>query len=143
MLYFLPGKALKGEWMDVRILDVGQCGFDHAAIHAFLQHVMPVVVDAAGTAQEAEKLLHIHRYNLVLINRILDRDGSSGIELIEQLRQIPNCPPLMLVSNLPDAQARAMAAGALQGFGKSTIHLPQVAEHLQAVLAAGHVQETQ
>ena len=123
--------------MHVRILDVGQCGFDHAAINDFLQHMMPMTVDAAGTAQETEKLLQVNRYNLVLINRILDSDDSSGIDLIKQLRQIPNCPPLMLVSNLHDAQAKAVAAGALQGFGKSTIHLPQVAEHLRAVLTAG------
>ena len=88
-------------------------------------------------AAETETLLQQNEYNLVLVNRILDRDGSSGIDLIKHLRQIPNCPPLMLVSNLPDAQAKAVAAGALQGFGKSTIHLPQVAEHLRAVLAAG------
>ncbi len=123
--------------MDVRVLDVGQCGFDHAAIHHFIQSVISATVDAAGTAEEAQKLLEKNRYNLVLINRILDRDGSSGIELIKQLRQIPDCPPLMLVSNLPDAQAKAMAAGALEGFGKSAIHLPQTAEHLRDVLKVG------
>ncbi|MGC8541661.1 MAG: response regulator [Phycisphaerae bacterium] len=129
--------------MGVRILDVGQCGFDHAAITDFLEHIVSAHVDAANTAQEAEKLLQQNQYNLVLVNRILDRDHSSGIDLIKHLRQNPNCPPLMLVSNLPDAQAKAVAAGALQGFGKATIHLPQVAEHLRAVLVAGHVQETQ
>jgi CheY-like chemotaxis protein len=122
--------------MDVRILDVGQCGFDHAAIHDFIQHVVSSTVDAAGTPEETQKLMEMNRYHLVLINRILDRDGSSGIELIKQLRQIPDCPPLMLVSNLPDAQAKAIAAGALQGFGKATIHLPQTAEHLREVLKA-------
>ena len=121
--------------MGVRILDVGQCGFDHVAISGFLQHIVSADVDAAGTAAETETLLQQNEYNLVLVNRILDRDGSSGIDLIKHLRQIPNCPPLMLVSNLPDAQAKAVAAGALQGFGKSTIHLPQVAEHLRAILA--------
>lgn len=122
--------------MGVRILDVGQCGFDHAAISGLLQQIASADVDAAGTAGETEKLLQQNQYNLVLVNRILDRDGSSGIDLIKQLRQIPNCPPLMLVSNLHDAQAKAVAAGALQGFGKSTLHLPQVAEHLREVLAA-------
>jgi DNA-binding response OmpR family regulator len=122
--------------MQVRVLDVGQCGFDHAAIADFLQHIVSAHVDIAGTAAETEKLLQQTRYNLVLINRILDRDGSSGIDLIKQLRQVPNCPPLMLVSNLPDAQAKAIAAGAVQGFGKSAIHLPQTAEHLREILAA-------
>lgn len=120
--------------MQVRILDVGQCGFDHAAIADFLQQIVSAHVDPAGTTAETEKLLQQNRYDLVLINRILDRDGSSGIDLIKQLRQLPNCPPLMLVSNLPDAQAKAMAAGALQGFGKSGIHLPQTAEHLREIL---------
>lgn len=137
LLYFSPGNALKGKCMDVRILNVGQCGFDHAAIHDFLQRVVPATVDFAGTAEETEKRLQGNRYDLVLINRILDRDGSSGIDLIRQLRKTPNCPPLMLVSNLADAQAMAVAAGALPGFGKSAIHLPQTAEHIREVLVSG------
>ncbi len=120
--------------MTVRILDVGQCGFDHAAISDFLQHIVSANVEAIGTAADAEKLLRQNRYDLVLINRILDRDGSSGIDLIKQLRQMSNCPPVMLVSNLPDAQTKAMAAGAVWGFGKAGIHLPQTAEHLREVL---------
>jgi DNA-binding response OmpR family regulator len=118
------------------MLNVGQCGFDHAAISDFLQHIVSADVDAADTAADAEKLVRENRYALVLINRILDRDGSSGIDLINKLRQMPHCPPVMLVSNLPDAQVKAMAAGAVQGFGKATLGLPQTAEYLREILDA-------
>ncbi len=122
--------------MNVRILDIGQCGFDHAAIVDFLQHIVSATVESAATGAEAEKLVRQNPYQLVLVNRILDADGSSGIDLIQRLCKIPNCPPVMLVSNLPEAQAGALAAGAVQGFGKAGIHLPQTAEHVREILAA-------
>jgi DNA-binding response OmpR family regulator len=120
--------------MPPRVLNVGQCGFDHAAIAEFLSQVAGAEVDAADTVENTERELAKHRYNLVLVNRLLDADGTPGVELIARLRQRADCPPLMLVSNHPAAQARAMAAGALEGFGKATLHLPQTAEHLRQVL---------
>ena len=123
--------------MNVRILDIGQCGFEHAAIVDFLQRAVAASVDSAATGAEAEKLVRQNTYDLVLVNRIFDGDGASGITLIQQLRKIPTCPPVMLVSNLSDAQAAAIAAGAVQGFGKAGIHLPQTAEHVREVLAGG------
>jgi len=120
--------------MPPRVLDVGQCGFDHSAIAELLERLSKTQVDAAQDAQETEKMLAQNKYDLVLINRILDADGSSGVELIKKLRAKPNCPPVMLVSNLPDAQLQAIATGALEGFGKAVIHLPQTAEYLRQVL---------
>jgi CheY-like chemotaxis protein len=127
--------------MDVRILDVGQCGFDHRAITSFLQSIVKAQVDAAGTAAEASQLVRQNHYALVLVNRLLDQDGSSGLELIKQLRLNADCPRLMLVSNKPEAQRQAIAAGALPGFGKNSLHKPQTAEHLRAVLEAKEGQE--
>jgi hypothetical protein len=42
---------------------------------------------------------------------------------------------MMLVSNHPDAQAAAIAAGAAPGFGKRQIGTPRVAEVLRQALA--------
>ena len=120
--------------MPPRVLDVGQCGFDHSAIAELLERLSKTQVDAAQDAQETEKMLAQKKYDLVLINRILDADGSSGVELIKKLRAKPNCPPVMLVSNLPDAPLQAIAAGALEGFGKAVLHLPQTAEYLRQIL---------
>jgi len=120
--------------MPRQVLDVGQCGFDHSAIAELIEKSCNAQVDAAQNADEARKLMARKKYDLVLINRILDADGSSGIELIQKLRAQPNCPPLMLVSNLTEAQRQAIAAGAVEGFGKAAIHLPHTAEHLREVL---------
>jgi CheY-like chemotaxis protein len=120
--------------MPPRVLDVGQCGFDHSAIADLLEKLSGAQVDNADSAEEAQELVEQNKYHLILINRILDADGSSGIELIRKLRNRPGCPPVMLVSNHPDAQLQAIAAGAVEGFGKAAIHLPQTAEHLEQVL---------
>jgi CheY-like chemotaxis protein len=64
----------------------------------------------------------------VLVNRVLDADGSSGLELIralkaeEQLRDVP----VLLVSNYEDAQAQAVQAGAVPGFGKAELGQPHM-----------------
>jgi hypothetical protein len=42
---------------------------------------------------------------------------------------------MMLVSNHPDAQTAAVAAGALPGFGKRQIGTPRVSEVLRQALA--------
>ena len=120
--------------MPLRILDVGQCGFDHDGIADWLTGLVGAEVDFAATAADVESALDRQNYQLCLINRILDADGSSGVELIRRLRQRPQCPPLMLVSNRHEAQQQAVAAGAVEGFGKAQIHLPQVAEHVKEVL---------
>ncbi|HMD53733.1 MAG TPA: hypothetical protein VKJ65_04200 [Phycisphaerae bacterium] len=122
--------------MPPRVLDVGQCGFDHSAIAELIEKTCGAQVDAAQNADETQKLLTRNKYKLVLINRILDVDGSSGVELIKNLCAKSNCPPVMLVSNLPDAQLQAIAAGAIEGFGKAVIHLPQTAEYLRQVLSS-------
>ncbi len=118
-----------------RVLDVGQCGFDHAAITDFIYKLTGATVDAAGSRGQATALLDRQSYDLVLVNRILDGDGASGVDLIVQLKADPKCPPLMLVSNHPDAQLAAIKAGALEGFGKSALYLARTAELVQAALA--------
>jgi hypothetical protein len=40
----------------------------------------------------------------------------------------------MLVSDLPDAQQEALKAGAVEGFGKSELGSPRLAEHVKQAL---------
>ncbi len=124
-----------------RVLDVGQCGFDHSAIADFVHKKTGAIVEQADSAIQAVEILARQSYDLVLINRILDGDGSLGTDLIIQLKAKPNCPPLMLVSNYPDAQQAAIKAGALEGFGKNALHMARTAELIQSALrlkSAGH-----
>ncbi len=118
----------------LRVLDVGQCGFDHTAIADFVHQSTGAVVDRAATAADMDACLARHRYALILINRILDADGTPGLDVIKNMKNKPGCPPLMLVSNFPDAQRAAVDAGAVEGFGKNSLHLARTAELLRAAV---------
>jgi hypothetical protein len=65
-----------------RILNVGQCGFDHSQISQTLAETASAKVDAAPTAATALQALGDRAFDLILVNRILDGDGSSGVEFI-------------------------------------------------------------
>ena len=77
--------------------------------------------DAADTLEEAAENLSGNRYDLVLVNQELAADGSEGLELIRQMKKAGDQTPVMLVSDLPDAQEQAVACGAIAGFGKSKL----------------------
>lgn len=119
-----------------RVLSLGQCGFDQGALaRAFRQHLAAEVVPA-DSAAEALDALRRGPFALVLVNRLLDADGSSGVDFIrrlkadEQLRELP----VMLVSNYDDAQEEAVGAGAVPGFGKRALGQPHMLARVRSVL---------
>jgi CheY-like chemotaxis protein len=119
-----------------KILSVGQCMADHGQIAHLLHSTFGAEVVSRDTARESLELLRQEPFDLVLVNRVFDFDGDSGIDFIrqmnanEQLRKIP----VMLVSNYEDAQARAVAAGAQPGFGKASLREPETMELLHSYL---------
>jgi two-component system chemotaxis response regulator CheY len=119
-----------------QVLNVGQCGADHASVRWLLQREFDATVVPAATTVEALAQLRRGIFDLVLVNRVLDRDGSSGLDLIRQLhedealRQIP----VMLVSNYAEAQQEAEALGARPGFGKAELDRPQTLARLREIL---------
>jgi len=117
-----------------RVLSVGQCGFDHSSISRFLADEFSATVDAADSRFETLQVLERQAYDLVLVNRVLDADGSPGQLVIEAILGLDNAPPVMLVSNYADAQQQAESAGARPGFGKSSLRTPETRERLKAVL---------
>lgn len=123
--------------MSKRILDVGNCGYDHSAIARLVQREFNAVAVAADDAHEALREARSGSYALVVVNRILDGDGSEGIEIIEALKSDPATQhlPVMMITNYPEHQAKALAAGAEPGFGKSTLHEPTTRERLAKYLA--------
>ena len=110
--------------MSLRILDVGQCGFDGPRMAKMLKTKLEAEVDQASTHDEAKRQLASSKYDVVLVNRVLAADGSSGVELIADLAKHGNTTPFMLVSDMPEAQEEAVAAGAVRGFGKAAIEDP-------------------
>jgi CheY-like chemotaxis protein len=83
----------------------------------------------ADDENELQKLVSAGT-DLLLVNRQLDYGfaSESGVELIRQLREKNPNLRAMLISNYPEAQAEALAAGALPGFGKREIGSPRVRE---------------
>lgn len=122
--------------MKPMVLDVGQCDYDHGRIRSFLER-MGCEVKRAHTAAEARHTLSQGGVSLVLVNRILDSDGTDGVALIGDLvkegSQHTTSPVVMLVSNYPEYQEKAVALGAVPGFGKSELELAETAQKLASV----------
>lgn len=106
--------------MPARVLDVGNCDPDHFAIRSMLVRHFDVEVERVMFVSEAEAAISRRAYDLVLVNRRIFADDSDGLMLVHSAQQRPAPrPPVMLVSNFPDAQDAAVAAGAARGFGKA------------------------
>jgi len=123
--------------MSKRVLDVGQCGPDHATIRHYLTNNFDVEVVQTHGLLDTLSELRANEYHLVLVNRKLDADYSDGIEILRAIkadREVAHVP-VMIVTNYPDHQAAAVAAGAHRGFGKLEYSQPETKERLAAVLA--------
>jgi two-component system chemotaxis response regulator CheY len=122
--------------MPKRVLSLGQCFADASAIARTLQQHYRTEVISVDTVEEALQHLETGVFALVLVNRLLDADGASGVEFIrrlkanERLRDVP----VMLVSNYEDAQQQAEEAGAIRGFGKAALGQPQILERIKTLL---------
>jgi CheY-like chemotaxis protein len=122
--------------MAKRVLDIGQCGPDHAAIRRLLSSRFGAEVVQAHGPNDALEHLRRGPFALVLINRKLDADYSDGLEILQAIKADPTLAsvPVMLVSNYADAQATAVEAGAIEGFGKAELGRPETEEKLRAAL---------
>ncbi len=119
--------------MPNRILSIGNCSYDHGNISAALQKNFAVEIHTADTAEEAAKALGEAHFDLILINRIFDTNGDSGIDLITKLKPTTKAP-MMLISNMPEYQQEAIAAGAVPGFGKTQVGKPAMIEAVREYL---------
>jgi len=106
--------------MPKRVLDVGQCGPDHFAIRSYLTRNFDCEVVQVHDAEGALAELRSGEFHLVLVNRKLDMDYSDGVDVFRVLKADPRAAnvPVMLVTNYPEHQDAAIAAGAVRGFGK-------------------------
>ena len=118
------------------VLDVGQCGFDHGSISRHLKATYGAEVTAADSAGQALVSLRAGEFDLVLVNRVFDGDGTPGLALIRSIKDDPELAgtPVMLVSNYPEAQAEAKQLGALPGFGKGDLRSGRSVAALDAAL---------
>ncbi|HEX3359220.1 MAG TPA: response regulator [Tepidisphaeraceae bacterium] len=122
--------------MAIRILDIGQCGFDGPRMAALWHKAIGATVDRCASGADALACATQNHYDIILVNRILDADNSSGLDVIASLIQSGVSTPIMLVSDLPEAQDAAVKLGATRGFGKAALGDPATIDLVARVAAA-------
>ena len=122
--------------MSKRVVLIGHCGPDSSYLRMSVSRVdRNLKVVMADDAQELEQAL-ADGADLLLFNRLLDYgfEETEGVALIAKLHaRYPNVK-MMLVSNYPDAQGEAIAAGALPGFGKRELGTERVTKLIREAL---------
>lgn len=124
--------------MSKKVLDVGNCGPDLAAITGFLTSHFDCVVEQAHGAEDALAKLRGGEFSLVTINRKLDRDYTDGVEVLKAIKADAEVSevPVMLVTNMAEHQELAVSLGAELGFGKLEYDKPETVEKLQPILGS-------
>ena len=124
--------------MKKQVLSVGQCIPDDGALLRFLSSHFDVEMTRSIDGEDALARMRSKSFDLVLINRKLDADYSEGSEVLDSIKSDDSLKdvPVMLITNYPDAQQRAVAAGAEYGFGKLEYDKPEVIERVGKFLAS-------
>jgi CheY-like chemotaxis protein len=122
--------------MTKQVLDIGNCRPDHAAIRSLIEGAFDASVTQAHGMDDALAVLRTTPFTLVLVNRQMDRDRSSGLAVIEKIKSTPEVAstPVMMITNFADHQELAVQAGAERGFGKRELADPATREKLAAFL---------
>jgi len=132
--------------MTRKVLLIGHCGPDSSYLRMAVRAAAPdALVVAIDNDEELDRTLGVGRQTseekcgveLALVNRSLDFgfNQTSGVELIRALKPAYPAVKFMLVSNYPDAQAAALKAGAIPGFGKRDIGSQVAKQALKSALA--------
>jgi len=76
-------------------------------------------------------------FDLVVVNRKLDQDYSDGLDVIKAIKADAKLAsvPCMLITNYPDQQQTAVAAGAEYGFGKKELQSDETQARLAKFLS--------
>lgn len=123
--------------MAKRVIDVGNCALDHGSLCDLIEGNFDAQLVQAHSAAEALELLAEGPASLVLVNRVFDRDGSQGLDLVRSIKADPrrSQTPVMLLTNYPDAQQAAVESGAEEGFGKRQLRTSETLDKLGQFLA--------
>lgn len=115
----------------VLFLLVGHCGPDASMLRSAIRRAVPAATFAEAR-DDASLAPHRTDRSAWLVNRALDGDFgvADGIELIARER---GAVRTALVSNFPEAQRAAEAAGAMPGFGKSELNSESTARKVAAL----------
>jgi two-component system, chemotaxis family, chemotaxis protein CheY len=129
-MYIMEASAPK------KVLLVGHCGPDANYLRMTVRSALgDITLSSAEDNNSLDRAIE-QGVDLILFNRELDYGfkPATGVEMIATLK--PDHPDLkmILVSNFPEVQTAAEAAGALPGFGKREIGSPRVKELLRSAV---------
>lgn len=122
----------------MRVVLVGHCGPDMAMLTMAVRAALPGAVIVKNTE---EKSLWDEPAGLYLVNRVLDGwyTDESGLRLIGELAA--KGLRGMLISNYPEAQRDAVAAGGCPGFGKSAVRSDEAVTLIREAAASEEVRD--
>lgn len=118
----------------MRIALVGHCGPDTSYLMLLAKSAAPgATIERINTESSLQSFIKLG--GLLLVNRVLDGDftDDDGIGLIERTVAAGGVRA-MLISNYEDAQAAAVRAGAIPGFGKRDIGSAKAKQALAAAV---------
>ena len=117
-----------------RILLVGHCNVDGPRLQKVLGHDFKhASLQRINSQADLEQAIS-DGADLLLVNREPVGFEIEGLEIIRDVRQSHPQAKVMLISDFPDAQAQALLAGAIPGFGKSQLGTPGVKDLVAAAL---------
>ena len=116
------------------VILVGHCGIDGPRLQREISSNLPDtdVVRCNSTAD-------LDRYakegaDLFLVNREPVGFNEDGLSIVRKVHEQHPELKVMLVSDYPEAQEEAVKAGAMQGFGKSLMGSPELAQKVKQAL---------
>jgi len=119
------------------VLDIGNCDADHLFITTMLKSNFEATVLRAHKLSDAITALETNSVDLILVNRLLDKDGSEGMDVFRGIKSKPEFAsiPAMLITNYEDHQEKAISEGAVRGFGKSAIQSEETVAAIKEALS--------
>ena len=123
--------------MSKTVAFIGHCGPDSSYLRLAVSKAIPGAKIVSVDDDASMKAAFDAGVDLALFNRVLEFgfDQSEGVEVIRKLARFYPSTRMMMVSNYPETQAEAVAAGAVPGFGKRELGSPRVVQLLQDAVA--------
>ena len=113
---------------------VGHCNVDGPRLQRELSASFPKVRVTRVNSVEALEGAIGEGVDLLLVNREPVGFAEDGLTIIERVHEAHPETTVMLVSDYEDAQAAAVSAGAVAGFGKQMMGTMEMAEVVRKAL---------
>jgi len=116
---------------------IGHCGPDSSYLRMNISKAIPGARIISVDDDQSLKAALETGVDLALFNRVLDYgfEQTNGAEVIRLLGRFYPATRMMMVTNYPEAQAEAIAAGAIPGFGKRELGSSRVLQLLRDAVA--------